>query len=154
VRRLETVPGVGPIVALTAIAVFADVSRFGSAKHAASYSGLVPSTFQSGDRDTHGHITKRGSAELRTMLCEAAHQARRATHPLHPHFTRLCARRGYKLAVVAVAHRLCRILFAMLRDGSDFDVQRIGVEAGHFTRTTTYAYRLTPKPAGRLSGPA
>ena len=66
VHRLETVPGVGPIVALTAIAVFADVSRFGSAKHAASYSGLVPSTFQSGDRDCHGHITKRGSAELRT----------------------------------------------------------------------------------------
>jgi transposase len=80
VRPLETVPGVGPIVALTAIAVFADVTRFASAKHAGSYSGLVPSTFQSGDRDAHGHITKRGSAELRTMLCEAAHHARRPTH--------------------------------------------------------------------------
>jgi hypothetical protein len=42
----------------------------------------------------------------------------------------------------------------MLRDSSDFDVQRIGVEAGPFIRTTTYAYRLTPKPAGRLSVPA
>jgi transposase len=51
VKRLETVPGVGPIVALTAIAVFAEVSRFESAKHAASYAGLVPSTFQSGERD-------------------------------------------------------------------------------------------------------
>jgi len=51
-------------------------------------------------------------------LCEAAHHARRPTHPLHPHFTRVCARGGYKTAVVAVAHRLCRILFAMLRDGS------------------------------------
>src|SRR5262249_39127702 len=89
VRRLETVAGVGPIVALTAIAVFADVSRFESAKHAASYSGLVPSTFQSGDRDAHGHITKRGSAELRTMLCEAAHHARLSVHPLHPHFARV-----------------------------------------------------------------
>src|SRR5580658_3492971 len=47
VKRLETVPGVGPIVALTAIAVFAEVGRFESAKHAASYAGLVPSTFQS-----------------------------------------------------------------------------------------------------------
>jgi transposase len=151
VRRLETVPGVGPVVALTAIAVFADVTRFESAKHAASYSGLVPSTFQSGDRDAHGHITKRGSAELRTMLCEAAHHARRPTHPLHPHFARVCTRRGYKTAVVAVAHRLCRILFAMLRDGSDFQPERIGVEEGTFTRTVTYKYRLTPKPAGRLS---
>src|SRR5207247_242662 len=69
--RLQTVPGVGPIVSLTAVAVFSDVHRFPSAKHAASYAGLVPSTDQSGDRDTHGHITKRGSAALRIMLCEA-----------------------------------------------------------------------------------
>ena len=150
VKRLETVSGVGPIVALTAIAVFAEVSRFESAKHAASYAGLVPSTFQSGERDAHGHITKRGSAELRAMLCEAAHHARRPVHPLHPHFARVCARRGYKTAVVAVAHRLCRILFAMLRDGTDFSVIRVGVEEGDFKRTTTYQYRLRPKPAGRL----
>ena len=47
--------------------------RFASAKHVASYAGLVPSTYQSGATDRHGHITKRGAAELRTMLCEAAH---------------------------------------------------------------------------------
>jgi len=83
------------------------------------------------------------------MLCEAAHHAHRPTHPLNPHFARVTVRRGYKTAVVAVAHRLCRILFAMLRDGSDFDPARIGVEEGHFTRATTYKYRFTPKPAGR-----
>jgi transposase len=134
VKQLETVPGLGPSVALTTIAVFADVARFASAKHADSYSGLVPSTFQSGDRHAHGRITKRGSAELRTMLCEAAHHARRPTHPLNPHFARVALRRGHKAAVVAVAHRLCRILFAMLRDGSEFDPARIAVEEGHFTR--------------------
>ena len=150
VCQLETVPGVGPIVALTAIAVFADVHRFASAKHAASYGGLVPSTFQSGDRDAHGHITTRGSAELRTMLCEAAHHARLANHPLHPHFARACAPGGYKKAVVAVAHRMCRILFAMIRDGSEFRPELVGVEQGCFTRTTTYKHRLTPKPPGRL----
>jgi hypothetical protein len=64
--------------------------------------------------------------------------------------SRLCTRRGYKTAVVAVAHRLCRILFAMLRDGTDFSVTRTGVEQGDFKRTTTYTYRLRPKPAGRL----
>jgi transposase len=137
VKRLETVPGVGPIVALTAIAVFAEVSRFESAKHAAGYAGLVPSTFQSGERDDHGHITKRGSAELRAMLCEAAHHARRSSHPLHPHFAKVCARRGYKTAVIAVARRLCRVI-------------RVGVEQGNFERTTTYRYRLRPKPASRL----
>ena len=53
-------------------------------------------------------------------------------------------------AAVAVAHRLCRILFAMLRDGSDFEPQRIGVEERTFTRTVTYKYRLTAKPTDRL----
>ena len=150
IKRLETVPGVGPIVALTVLAVFSEVSRFPSAKHAASYGGLVPSTFQSGERDAHGHITKRGSSELRAMLCEAAHHARLRSHPLNPHFARVCARRGYKAAVIAVAHRLCRILFAMLRDGHDFEPARAGVERGPFVRSTTYCYRLTPKPPGRL----
>jgi transposase len=150
VRRLETVPGVGPVVALTAIAVFADVQRFASAKHAASYAGLVPSTYQSGACDRHGHITKRGSAELRAMLCEAAHHARRPSHPLHPYFMKLCARRGYKTAIVAVAHRLCRLLYAMLRNGTEFQPERLGVEEGPFVQTITRRYRLTPKPAGRL----
>jgi hypothetical protein len=70
---------------------------------------------------------------------------------LHPYFAKVCTRRGYTAAVVAVAHRLCRILFAMLRDGTYFSVPRTGVEQGDFERTTTYKYRLRPKPAGRLS---
>ena len=53
--------------------------------------------------------------------------------------------------MIAVAHRLCRILFAMLRDGHDFEPARAGVEQGPFVRSTTYCYRLTPKPAGRLA---
>lgn len=72
VRRLQTAPGVGPIVALTAIATFSDVNRFPSAKCAASYVGIVPGTNQSGDRDWHGHIIKKGASELRSMLCEAS----------------------------------------------------------------------------------
>ncbi len=144
-RRLQTIPGVGPIVSLTAIAVFSDVTRFPTTKHVASYAGLVPTTSQSGDRDHHGHITRRGSRELRAMLCEAAHHARRPTHPLNPYFARLCSRRGYKTATIAVAHRLCRLLFAMLRDGTDFQPQRLGLEEGPFTRTITRRYRLTPR---------
>jgi len=87
VKRLETVPGVGPIVALTAIAVFADVSRFENAKHAASYVGLVPSTFQSGERDVHGHITKRGRAARDAVRGSASCAALRASvlcQSLHP----------------------------------------------------------------------
>jgi transposase len=139
--RLQTVPGVGPIVATTVLAVFSDVRRFPSAKHAASYAGLVASTFDSGERVKHGHITRRGSTELRAMLCEAAHHAGYRNNALSPYFRQLCVRRGYKMAVVAVAHRLCRILYAMLRDETEFDLKKLAVEEGHFEHTVVRRYR-------------
>jgi transposase len=94
VERLRTIPGVGPIVALTVVAVFSEVDRFPSAKHVASSAGVVPTTSQSGERDRHGPITKQGSGELRAMLGEAAQHARRADPPLNPYFAALCAKRG------------------------------------------------------------
>lgn len=145
--RLKTVPGVGPIVALTTLAVFSDVRRFPSAKHAASYAGLVASTFDSGERVRHGHITRRGSNELRSMLCEAAHHAARPNNPFNPYFSSLCARRGYKMAVVAVAHRLCRILYSMLRHETDFNLTKINIEEGHFEQVRVRRYRRLAVPA-------
>lgn len=94
VQRLQTIPGVGPIVALTVLAVFSEVERFPSAKHVASYGGLVPTTYQSGERDRHGHITKQGAGELRALLCQAAQYASRAAYPLNPYFAALCAKRA------------------------------------------------------------
>lgn len=140
--RLQTAPGVGRIVGLTAIAAFSDVGRFPSPKHAASYAGLIPQSWQSAESNRQGHITKTGSAELRAMLCEAAHQARRKENPFHPYLVSLTARAGYRKAITAVAHRLCRILFAMLRDKSEFDPARLRVEKGPFTSTTTRLYRF------------
>jgi len=145
--RLQTVPGVGRIVALTVLAVFSDVQRFPTAKHAASYAGLVASTYDSGERVQHGRITRRGSSELRSMLCEAAHHAGKSNNPFNPYFSSLCVRRGYKMAVVAVAHRLCRILYAMLRHGTDFDVSKLGVEQGHFEQVRVRHYRRKSKAA-------
>ena len=78
------------------------------------------------------------------MLCEAAHQARRPNNPFNPYFTRLCARRGYQRAVIALAHRLCRVMFAMLRDDVDFNIDKLGVEEGPFRRVVTRRYRLKP----------
>jgi len=121
---LDTLPGVGTIVASTALSVFFDVRRFPSAKHAASYVGIVPSTNQSGDRDHSGPIIKRGSREMRAMLCEAAQHARRRTHPFHAYFMKVFIKRGYRMAVVAVAHRLCRTLFAILRDSAPFSLEK------------------------------
>ena len=140
--HLKSVPGVGCVIAATALAFLSEPERFPDARHAASYAGLIPRMNQSGDVDRDGHITKTGPAELRAMLCEAAHQAARRTSPFHPLFVRLCARIGYKKAITALAHRLCRILYAILRDGSRFDLARLGVEKGPFQVTHTRHYRL------------
>ena len=79
--NLMTVPGVGTIVALTVWAVLFDAKRFPSAKHVASYAGLVPGINQSGEREHSGHIVRRGSGELRSMLCEAARTRRSSRTP-------------------------------------------------------------------------
>lgn len=122
--RLEAIPGFGLIVTLTVIAALGDVHRFPSAKHVGSYAGLVTTTNHSGDRVHHGRITRGGSTQLRTMLCEAAHHARRPDHPLHRHFLRLSVRHGAPRAIVAIAHQLCRIAYAVLRDQVEFNPAR------------------------------
>jgi transposase len=141
IALLQTIPRVGPVIALTVFAAYVDVRRFPTAKHAASYVGLVPTTYQSGTQDRHGHITKAGSAEVRAMLCEAAQHAARPDHPLRPFFAAVCARAGYKRAIIAVAHRLARIAFALLRDDVPFDLAKAGVEVGPFERRITQPYR-------------
>jgi transposase len=124
VERLRTVPGVGPIVALTALAYFSQPSRFKNAKHAASYTGLVPQMYNSADRECYGHITKQGPNELRAMLCEAAQHAAKKNHPLHSLYRKIRNKKGHKVAVIAVAHRLARILWSMMKKQTAFDCTR------------------------------
>jgi hypothetical protein len=64
------------------------------------------------------------------MLCEAPHHARRPLHPLASTLCQSLRTRDYKIAAIAVAHRL--FLFAMLSDGIDFSETRVGVEEGGF----------------------
>ncbi len=124
---LQSVPGIGPITSASYIAVLGRPDRFPDSSHLVSYIGLAVSTYNSGERERHGHITKRGSGELRMLLCEAAHHSAKPQHPLNPYFRRISARHGYKKAVVAVAQRLARILFQMWRTGQGFDVNRLNV---------------------------
>ena len=146
-ERLKAVPGVGEIVALTAIAVFSDATRFPSAKHASSYAGLVPQTYQSGETNRQGHITRTGSPELRAMLVQAAHTARRQSSPLNPFLRNLTLRVGTRRAVIAVAHRLCRVLYAMLRDKTAFDSSKLKAHEPRATAQPARVYRLKPQAA-------
>jgi transposase len=122
--RLMSMPGVGPITALQVRATLDDVTRFAGAAQVAAYVGLVPRERSSGERPRQGHITKAGPSETRAMLVQAAWALWRTRggpgRALHDWMHRLADRRGKRIAVVAGARRIVRILFAMWRDGEDF----------------------------------
>ena len=114
VRLLMTLPGVGFVVAQVLVAALGDLDRFASADRAASYLGLVPSTYQSGNKTYHGRITKQGSAHARWMLVEAAQHIDDHPGPLGVFFRRIARKKNRNVAVVATARKLVTIAWHML----------------------------------------
>lgn len=125
VRRLTTVPGVGPVTATTYAATLDGAARFRDAKQVRSYLGLVPREHCSGEKQHRGRISKAGNSRARSLLAEAAWALLRWKTPkaqgLHEWATRIAARRGKATAVVAPARKPAGILFALWRDGTEFD---------------------------------
>ena len=129
VARLRSVPGVGVIVATTFRAFIDRHERFAHAGQVSAAIGLVPREDSSAERRHRGHITKTGPSELRSLLIQAAWVCWR--HPgsavLRAWVDRLAARRGRRIAVVALARRLSRILFALWRDDAAFDARKLAM---------------------------
>ena len=124
VQRLQGIPGVGPVVALTTLASLGDPGRFRDSRSAAAYTGLIPSERSSWGHQRRGHITKGGPSELRRVWIQAAHAAlRMREHPLKAWAQKLIYRRGRAIAVVALARRMFRWAFALWRDGKSFDAK-------------------------------
>jgi transposase len=123
VTRLQSVPGVGLIVATTFRAFVDRCDRFAHAGQVSAAIGLVPREDSSAERRHRGHITKAGPGELRALLVQAAWVCWRAggSATLRAWADRLAGRRGRRIAVVALARRLSRILYAIWRDGSTFE---------------------------------
>jgi transposase len=119
VELLMTIPGVGLRTAETVVAYLDDPHRFRRNKSVGAYLGLVPSQDQSGSANRLGHITREGPASVRRMLCEAAWQAIRRSPTTRRYFERIEQgnRDRKKIAVVATAHYLARVMLAMLRTG-------------------------------------
>ena len=119
VTLLRTIPGVGPRTAEAFIAYIDDVRRFSSVRQVGCYLGLVPCQDSSAGADRLGHITGDGPSTVRMLLCEAAWQAIRRSPSMRAYFERVSGGDPgrKKIALVAVAHKLARIMAAMLRSG-------------------------------------
>lgn len=126
---LMTAPGVGPVTASALVATIDDIARFPSAHQCEAYLGLVPGERSSGEQRRIGPITKAGNRRTRWLLVEAAWRILRSkdaeSAALRAWTLRIAARRGKRIAVVALARRLAGIVYAMWRDGVPYDAKKI-----------------------------
>jgi transposase len=122
-RRLMTVPGVGPVVALTYRATVDVPARFRNSKAVGAVFGLTPAKYQSGENDRTGAISRCGDDMMRVMLYEAAqsmllHSTKWSW--LKAWAMQIARRRGMKKAIVALARRLAVIMHRIWVDGTEF----------------------------------
>ena len=115
---LQTLPGVDLMgAALLLVEMGDDMSVFGSADRLASWTGLCPGNNESAGKRKSGR-TRKGNPYVRRVLCECAHAASRTRCALQSKFQSLVVRRGHKRSIVALAHKMLRIIYFMLSRGT------------------------------------
>jgi transposase len=122
-RRLMTIPGVGPVVALTYRATVDVPARFKNSKAVGAVLGLTPSKYQSGESERSGAISRCGDEMMRVMLYEAAQVMLTRTNKwswLKAWAVQIARRRGMKKAIIALARRLAVIMHRIWVDGTEF----------------------------------
>jgi transposase len=122
VRRLQTIPGVGPRLAETVVAFLDDPGRFQSCKQVGNYVGLTPRQYQSGQMERQGRISGQGNKLLRNLLVEACWASLRYNRWARETYYRLLrgSPSSKKIAITALARKLVVKCWAMLRDQEDW----------------------------------
>ena len=112
---LQTLPGVDLIgAAMLLVEIGSDMDAFGSADRLASWVGICPGNNESAGKRKSGRVRK-GNLYVRRLLCEFAHAASRTTSVFKSKFQALIVRRGHKRSIVALAHKILRTIFFMLK---------------------------------------
>ena len=122
-RRLMEIPGVGPLLASAFVATIADPAAFKTGRDLAAWIGLVPKQNSSGGKDRLGGITKAGNRYLRQLLVVGAmavirYAERHGTR--RPWLVQLMQRRTTKIAAVALANKMARIIRALMTSGERY----------------------------------
>ena len=123
-RRLMSIPGFGPITASAMAATIQDVSSFAGPREFAAFLGLTPKQNSSGGKPQLGRISKMGNRNLRKLLAVGAHAVlfHRKPHPdpLRMWAKKLIEKKPFKLVAVALANKLARIAFTILRNKATY----------------------------------
>jgi transposase len=123
-RRLQTIPSVGPIIAHALVSAIGDPRRFATARDCAAWIGLTPLTNNSAEKTRIGHISRQGDHSLRRLLvlgaANLARQAKAKPNPANRWLHGISARRPFKVATVAQAAKTARIAWALLCSGETY----------------------------------
>src|SRR5579862_93942 len=131
-RRLEEIPGIGPIVATALVAEVGDWKAFSSGRNLAAWIGLVPKQHSTGGKERLGGISKQGNRYLRWLLVAGAmavirYARQHGTKRLW--LTRILERRPPKLAAVALANKIARMAWAIMVRNERFEEAKLLSEA-------------------------
>lgn len=128
-RKLEKIPGIGPLAASALVASIADASSFENGRQVSACLGLVPRQSSSGGKSTLLGMSKRGDAYLRTLLIHGARSAilaaQRKTENTNLWLANLLKRRHADIAAVALANKNVRAVWAMLVHGREFQADYV-----------------------------
>jgi transposase len=117
-KRLEAIPGIGPLVASALVASIPDPHAFRSGRDVSAWIGLVPKQSSTGGKERLGSISKAGNRYLRSLLVVGAlsviRRAKQLGHTRHPWLVTLMQRRPVKVAAIALANKMARIAWAMM----------------------------------------
>lgn len=123
-RRLQTMPGVGPLTALAVEAFAPDLAQFSSGRDFAAWLGLVPRQHSTGGKERLGRMSKAGQSDIRRLLIIGAMSriVGRARHkiPAESWIGRMLARKPKMLVGIALANKMARQVWAMLMKKEDF----------------------------------
>jgi transposase len=122
-RRLMSIPGVGAITAGAVLAMVPDPAGFRSSRHFATWLGFAPRQNSSGGKQRLGSISKRGNTYVRTLLTLGAANVlrfRRRNAPVSAWLAGLRQRRPFKVVAVALAHKIARIVWALMVKGGTY----------------------------------
>jgi transposase len=125
-RRLQTIPGVGPLTALAVEAFAPPMENFGCGRDFAAWLGLVPRQFSSGGKERLGRISKSWQSDIRRLLIVGAmsrlNWLGRKSIPEGSWLARLAARKPRMLVAIALANKMARTIWAMLTKNEDYRV--------------------------------
>jgi transposase len=123
-RRLEAIPGVGPLIATALVASIPDPAVFRSGRDLSAWIGLVPKQNSTGGKNRLGSISKAGNRYLRSLLVVGAlsviKRAKQLGYTRHPWLVALMERRPVKVAAIALANKMARIAWALMARNENY----------------------------------